>query len=139
MDPHTLSMSNWSQVIDPLKSWKTKDYITSIMATHAPLILLTILSIPTSMAHMGMTLTPAGGTRLYPRSKAKVNDNYRIPNHPAMGHTCHGVAKGSSVVTLTPGETITGTTSYGAGHGGGQCAWMISTDEKTWYKVSETR
>ena len=136
-----------SQVIDPLKSWKNKRLLyysrsstrSSIMATHAPLILLTILSIPTSMAHMGMTLTPAGGTRLYPRSKAKVNDNYRIPNHPAMGHTCHGVAKGSSVVTLTPGETITGTTSYGAGHGGGQCAWMISTDEKTWYKVSETR
>ena len=33
---------------------------------------------------------------------------------------------------------MTATTSYGAGHGGGQCAWMISTDGATWYKFSET-
>lgn len=63
-----------------------------------------------------------------------------MPNDPAAGVPCHGLpASGAPVATLTPGATVKATTSYGAGHGGGHCAWYISTKaQTTWYKISET-
>jgi len=55
-----------------------------------------------------------------------------------MGVPCHGVAKGVSVASLTPNTTLKASTVAGAGHGGGHCAWFLSTDEKKWYKISDT-
>jgi len=95
-----------------------------------------LLLLGTCHAHMGMTITPAG-TRLYPRSKATKFDAYRNPNDPAVGHACHGTTKGSVIATFSAGTSVTATTSYGAGHGGGHCAWMISEDQNTWYKFAE--
>ena len=54
-----------------------------------------------------------------------------------MGRACHGTTKGNPVATLAAGTSVTATTSNGAGHNGGQCAWFLSTDQKTWYKISE--
>jgi len=38
---------------------------------------------------------------------------------------------------LTAGTTVVGSTTFGAGHGGGHCAWFLSTDQKEWHKFAE--
>ena len=100
-----------------------------------PLILLSLLFFVYTLLFFPSLFS---GTRIFPRAKKTKFDAYRYPNDPAVGHACHGIAKGAPVVTLTAGTKVTATTSYGAGHGGGQCAWFFSTDQTKWYKFAET-
>lgn len=79
-------------------------------------------------AHMGITIND-----IFPREKAARGDSFRFPN----GGVCDKTTAGTVQTTLAVGATITGRTTNGAGHGGGHCAWFVSADQLTWYKIND--
>lgn len=83
--------------------------------------------------HMGITINTGAG-EVFPREKASVGDAYRYPDLQA---SCHSTSAGGSVATVAAGDTISGTMTDGAAHGGGHCAWMISADQTTWHKIND--
>ena len=94
-----------------------------LLATMAPKISIAIAAAALILvqpraaeAHMAMTITPPGGALTYPRSKATIFDTYRTPNHPSAGAMCHGVNPTSTKIALTAGQTVVGSTTFGAGH-----------------------
>lgn len=90
-----------------------------------------LASVAGCAAHMGITLN---GDNNFPREKASVGDNYRSPDLTA---TCHASTPGTNRATIVAGVNQIGKMTYGAAHGGGHCTWMISEDEKTWYKIND--
>ena len=77
---------------------------------------LLVIQPRTAEGHMAMTITPPGSALTYPRSKATIFDTYRTPNHPSAGAMCHGVNPGTDKIALTAGQTVVGSTTFGAGH-----------------------
>jgi len=83
-------------------------------------------------AHMGITIVNGNN---FPRSKATVYDAYRNPDLKA---SCHGTSpQAPKYGDFKAGDTVPGLMTYGAAHGGGHCAWMVSEDQQTWYKLND--
>jgi LysM repeat protein len=83
-------------------------------------------------AHMAISLIN-GAETITARDKASLNDAYRNPTAKA----CHGTAAGGLQLTVDANTKVSAKTTFGAGHDGGHCAWFISEDQKTWYKLND--
>lgn len=90
-------------------------------------VLIMMLSLR-GYGHMGITIND-----IFPREKATKGDAFRYPN----GGVCDGTSAGTVQFTAAVGALTPGRTTFGAGHGGGHCAWFISEDQVTWYKIND--
>jgi hypothetical protein len=89
-------------------------------------------------AHMGISgiRAPDGSDHDFTsRSQKFLGDPFRYPNVPP----CHGISDKGPETVLTAGDTWFPKTSFGAPHGGGHCAWAVTTDGTNYYKFSDNK
>jgi hypothetical protein len=86
-------------------------------------------SLAAANAHMAITLT----TPVLDARDKTLGDAYRNPTP----NVCHGLSPVDSKATITAGTMVRAKTTFGAGHDGGHCAWFISADQVTWYKLND--
>ena len=103
------------------------------MQSHILSLVSSLLLCQLSTGHMAITVIKDGVSNEC-RSLPTAGDTRRNPN----SNRCHGTSfSDTPIIALTAGETLTATTTFGAGHNGGHTVWALSTDDVTYYKFQD--